>query len=86
MPIIKSVKAKKLEKIKFEIDFNLYSEIKEYCKWASVDSDDIGMFFEQAAEFILKKDADWKKYVKGKYGSKSQTTLMGVLAELAGCY
>lgn len=64
MPIIKSDKNKKFEKIKFSINSSMLAEIKEYCKWASVN--DIGMFFEQAAEFILKKDKEWKKHKKNK--------------------
>lgn len=62
MPIVKAEKTKKLVKVdKFSIDSSLLEEVKEYCKWASVD---IGIFFEQAAEFILKKDLEWKKYKK----------------------
>lgn len=64
MPIIKSDVSKELEKVKFLIAVSLHKEIKEYCKWATVK--DIGIFFEQAAEFILKKDTEWKKYKKTK--------------------
>ena len=42
---------------------NLLKEIKEYCEWASVSIDS---FFEQSAEFILKKDTEWKKFKKNK--------------------
>ena len=62
MPIIKSDKSKKTEKVKFIVDSSLLSEINDYCKWAKVD--DIGVFFAQAAEFVLKKDKDWKKHNK----------------------
>lgn len=64
MPIIQSGKNKELVKVnKFSINSNLLKDIKEYCEWASVD---IGSFFEQAAEFILKKDTEWKKFKKNK--------------------
>lgn len=64
MPIIQAGKNKDLVKInKFFITSSLLKEIKEYCEWASVDIDS---FFEQSAEFILKKDAEWKKYKKNK--------------------
>jgi hypothetical protein len=66
MPIIKLDKAKELEKVKFLISSSILTEIKEYCKWASIDEGDIGVFFEQAAEFILKKDHEWKKHKKDK--------------------
>lgn len=62
MPIIKSDVSTELEKVKFSITTNLYKEINNYCKWAEVK--DIGIFFEQAAVFVLKKDTAWKKYKK----------------------
>lgn len=66
MPIIKFNKNKKLEKVgKFSIESNLLKEIKDYCKWAEID--DIGLFFAQSAEFVLKKDMEWKKYKKEKW-------------------
>jgi hypothetical protein len=64
MPIIQSDKSKEIEKIKFYVSSSLLSEIKEYCTWASIE--DVGTFFEQAAEFVLKKDMEWKKYKKSK--------------------
>ncbi len=64
MPIIKSDKSKEMEKVKFLINSALFAEVKEYCSWASVE--DIGIFFEQAADFILKKDKEWRKYNKDK--------------------
>ena len=64
MPIIKQDKSEKDIKIKFSVKPSLLNEIKEYCKWVSVN--DIGIFFEQEAEFILKKDQEWKKYKKDK--------------------
>jgi hypothetical protein len=64
MPIIKSDKSKETEKVKFLINSSVLSEIKEYCTWTSIE--DLGVFFEQAAEFILKKDMEWKKHKKSK--------------------
>ena len=66
MPIIKSTKNTKTEKVKFSIDSDVIKEIKQYCDWASVK--DIGIFFEQAAEFVLNKDSEWKKHKKTKRG------------------
>ena len=64
MPIIQSGKTKEFVKVnKFLINSNLLKEIKEYCEWASVSIDS---FFEQSAEFILKKDTEWKKFKKNK--------------------
>lgn len=68
MPIINSRKTKEVENMKFKINSCLVKEINEYCKWASVG--DIGLFFEQAAEFILKKDTEWKKHNKTRLTKK----------------
>lgn len=62
MPIIKSDKSKEIEKVKFFINSAILSEVKDYCAWASIE--DLGVFFEQAAEFILTKDKEWKSYKK----------------------
>jgi len=62
MPIIKSIKKTKTEKVKLSIDSDLIKEVKQYCDWASVK--DINIFFEQAAEFVLNKDSEWKKHKK----------------------
>ncbi len=64
MPMIKQEETKKSEKIKFLITPSLLAEIEKYCKWASVE--DIGVFFEQAAEIVLKTDKEWKRFKKSK--------------------
>ncbi len=70
MPIIKPGKTKP-EKVKFLMDSRIVSEVKDYCSWAKVDYPDL--FFAQAAEFVLKKDVEWKKYKKNKkLASKSK--------------
>jgi len=66
MPIIKHDKSEKDVKVKFSVNPSLLSEIKEYCKWANIKDGDIETFFEQAADFVLKKDTEWKKYKKSK--------------------
>ena len=64
MPIIKLNKSDKPEKIKFYIEAKLLAEINEYCSWIKLE--DKGIFFTQAAEFLLKKDKDWKLHQKKK--------------------
>ena len=66
MPIIKQDKSDKDVKVKLLVNSKLFNEIKEYCKWASIKDENIEIFFEQAAEFVLKKDSEWKKYKKSK--------------------
>lgn len=66
MPIIKSTKNTKTEKVKFSIDSDVIKEVKQYCDWASVK--DMDIFFEQAAGFVFNKDSEWKKHKKTKRG------------------
>jgi len=66
MPIIKQDKSEKPIKVKLSINPNILNEIKEYCKWANIKDGDIETFFDQAADFVLKKDIEWKKYKKSK--------------------
>jgi hypothetical protein len=59
MPLISEDKMKQKEKIKIEIDSDVYKQIKSYCTWAKINS--IDSFFEKAALYIFSKDRDWKK-------------------------
>ena len=67
MPIIRSRTAA-TEKVKFQVSAALIEEVKEYCEWIAVK--DVVIFFEQAAEFVLDKDKEWKKYRKNKAKNK----------------
>jgi hypothetical protein len=62
MSIIKPQKTNEKEKLKIEIDINTFHDIESYCKWAKIN--DINHFFEEASNFVLSKDSDWKKYKK----------------------
>jgi hypothetical protein len=62
MAIIQKKVSEKKDKIKVEINSKVMSKINEYCKWADVD--DIGFFFEEAAQFVFSKDKKWKEYLK----------------------
>lgn len=61
MPIVKKLKdeSQKLKGIK--IHKVLMAEIESYCEKFEVTLED---FITQAAQFILKKDKDWKKHKK----------------------
>ena len=58
MALINAKKITDKEKIKLELDKEIFTEIKNYCAWAGID--EIDHFFEQAATFIFSKDKDWK--------------------------
>ncbi|HHF7380142.1 TPA: hypothetical protein ACPSKF_000636 [Legionella anisa] len=62
MALIAARKIKDKEKIKLEIDKDIYSEIQQYCEWIGITN--IDHFFEEAATYIFSKDKDWNKYLK----------------------
>ena len=62
MALIAARKIKDKEKIKLEIDKDIYSEIQQYCEWIGIAN--IDHFFEEAATYIFSKDKDWNKYLK----------------------
>jgi len=62
MPIINGTRFHKKEKIKAEINSEVYAKINAYCAWANID--DISFFIEEAATFVFAKDRDWKQHQK----------------------
>lgn len=62
MPIINGTRFQKKEKIKAEINSEIFAKINEYCAWAKID--DIGFFIEEAASFVFAKDREWKQHTK----------------------
>jgi hypothetical protein len=62
MALITAKKISDKEKIKLEIDQEIYSKINKYCEWVGISN--IDHFFEQAATYIFLKDKDWNKYLK----------------------
>ncbi|MGQ3888957.1 hypothetical protein ACQUW5_07975 [Legionella sp. CNM-1927-20] len=62
MPIIDKTRLQKKEKIKVEINSDIFNKITDYCEWANIS--DVGFFIEEAANFVFAKDKDWKQYNK----------------------
>ncbi len=62
MALISARKTNNKEKIKLEIDHDIFSKINQYCEWAGISN--IDHFFEEAATYIFSKDKDWNKYLK----------------------
>ncbi len=60
MALIQSKKTSTSERIKFNINSDVLVQVQKYCKWAEIEN--IGEFFEKAAEFIFQKDKEWKQY------------------------
>lgn len=59
MALINAKKLQIKEKIKIEINKEIYTEIQNYCEWAGISV--VDHFFEEAANFIFSKDKEWKK-------------------------
>lgn len=53
-----SAKAEKIQ-IRINVDANTVERAKTYCNFVGIKK--IDEFFEKAAEFVMKKDKDWKK-------------------------
>ena len=68
MALITAKKISDVEKIKVEINKEIYAEIQRYCEWAGIN--EIDHFFEEAATFIFSKDKDWKKINSRKVSSQ----------------
>ncbi|BCA97318.1 hypothetical protein TUM19329_36790 (plasmid) [Legionella antarctica] len=68
MALITAKKISDKEKIKLEINKEIYAEIQRYCDWAGIS--EIDHFFEEAASFIFSKDKDWKKINSPKVTSQ----------------
>ena len=62
MPIIKSKTTAKKEKIKLEINKDIFDEIVSYMKWADIS--DLNFFFEESSTFLFSKDKEWKSQKK----------------------
>ena len=64
MPIIKTKQKQDKEAIRISVESKILETIKQYCDWVGVKKHDD--FFEQAAEYLLSKDKDWKNYLSQK--------------------
>lgn len=62
MPIIKGQQNENKISLKAKIKLSTADEIDQYCKWPGVS--DVAKFIEEAAEFVLSADKDWKRYKK----------------------
>ena len=72
MPIINKARFQKKEKIKADVNSEVFDKINAYCAWANID--DIGFFIEEAAAFIFSKDRDWKQHQKATRKRAEQIT------------
>lgn len=69
MALISSRVEQEKEKLKIEIDADIFSELTAYMKWA--DLDNISHCIEDSLAFVFKSDKEWKKFQKGKLSLKA---------------
>ena len=60
MPLLKPDKKTVKKYIRISIQESLLEETRAYCQWANIQK--LDDFFALAAQFIFKKDKDWKNY------------------------
>lgn len=63
MLLIKKTSKKESEKLKLTVDVELLARVKKYCDLGEIEVND---FFVQAAEYILRKDKEFRKHEEGK--------------------
>ena len=55
-------KQKKLKaQVRLNMDATVWEKAKAYCEWANFAKKED--FLEQAIEYVLNKDRDWKEYI-----------------------
>jgi hypothetical protein len=62
MAIIKNKNIQSKKPITAKIDGTVLRKIEQYCEWSGIY--DLGYFIEKAAEYVFKKDIDWKQFKK----------------------
>lgn len=60
MALLQPTKQIQKEQLRIYANKILLEEINQYCQWLGVRK--IDDFFEQAAEYILQRDKDWRLY------------------------
>ena len=58
MPLIAKTPKQDLVLIKAKVPASLKEEIQAYCQWADIG--DMSYFLSEAAQYVLKKDKDWR--------------------------
>ena len=71
MPVISAQKQPERDRIKIEINSEIAAEVKAYMQWADIK--DLSFFFEEAANFVLSKDKEWKQRKKKQKQAHTET-------------
>jgi hypothetical protein len=63
MAIIKNRNNQQKQLVKVKINSGILTQVEQYCEWSGIF--DLGYFFEEAAEYIFRKDVEWRQFKKG---------------------
>jgi len=67
MALLKPIKKNIKKYIRISLHTSVLDEMRNYCQWAGIEK--LDDFMELAAQFIFKKDKNWKNY-KNKFPQK----------------
>ena len=61
MALLKPKQEKIKAQVRLKLDADVWEKVKAYCEWANFAKKED--FLEQAVEYILNKDRDWKEHI-----------------------
>jgi len=64
MALLKPARKTTKKQFRISLQESVLEEARNYCRWANIQK--IDDFFELAAQYIFKKDKDWKNHNSGK--------------------
>tara|TARA_B100001996_G_C18626255_1_gene579880 strand:+ start:441 stop:671 length:231 start_codon:yes stop_codon:yes gene_type:complete len=70
MPLLKPIEKANKEPVTLNLNAAVWQKTLAYCEWAKFENRE--EFIEQAIEFVLNKDRDWKKH---QAAQKTEPTL-----------
>ena len=60
MALLKPINKTTKKYVRISLQGSILEEVRNYCQWANIQK--LDDFFELAAQYIFKKDRDWKNH------------------------
>lgn len=60
MPLLQSSSKIERASLRISVEKSTLDRAKQYCEFARIEN--IDEFFEKAAEFVMKRDTEWRKH------------------------
>ncbi len=79
MPLLEPIEDITKESVTLNLNSAVWKKTIDYCDWAKFEHRE--EFIEQAIEFVLKKDRDWKKHQAAKKIELTNQSPSEVLSE-----